>query len=71
METIREIVVKVQDEYKKNLTNKLLLVDALIAFSLVTAFVQVLYVVLVGTFPFNSFLSGFLCCIALFSLTGD
>lgn len=32
---------------------------------------QVLYVVMVGTFPFNSFLSGFLCCVGLFSLAGN
>jgi hypothetical protein len=33
--------------------------------------VQFLYMLLVGTFPFNSFLAGILCCLAFFSLTGE
>lgn len=35
------------------------------------AVVQFAYVLLVGTFPFNSFLSGFFCSIGFFVLTGE
>lgn len=31
---------------------------------------QFAYMMLVGTFPFNSFLAGLLCSLAFFSLTG-
>lgn len=31
---------------------------------------QVAYCALVGTFPFNSFLAGFLSCVGVFALTG-
>lgn len=32
---------------------------------------QFLYMLLVGTFPFNSFLAGILCSLSFFSLTGE
>ena len=32
---------------------------------------QLFYMVFVGTFPFNSFLSGFICQVALFALGGE
>ncbi len=32
---------------------------------------QFLYMMLVGTFPFNSFLAGILCSLSFFSLTGE
>ena len=41
MEVLRDISGKVVDEYKKNLTNKLRLVDALILFSFFTGVIQV------------------------------
>ena len=39
-------------------------------YALATAAVQVAYMLLVGTFPFNSFLAGVLCSLSFFSLTG-
>lgn len=44
------------------------MVDAFIVYSLVTAMIQAAYMVLVGTFPFNSFLSAFFCHLGLFAL---
>lgn len=41
MDTIKEIAVKVADEYKRNLNKKLLLVDSLIVFALLTGIIQV------------------------------
>lgn len=35
-----------------------------------TAIVQFVYCCLVGTFPFNSFLAGFMSCVGMFVLTG-
>mmetsp|Transcript_29159 Transcript_29159/g.31790 ORF Transcript_29159/g.31790 Transcript_29159/m.31790 type:complete len:125 (-) Transcript_29159:158-532(-) len=55
-------------DYQKNQNKKLLMVDAFILYSISTAIIQAIYMVLVGTFPFNSFLSGFFCHIGLFAL---
>ena len=41
METIRNIADKVVEDYKKNLNKKVVLVDALIAFSFFTGIIQV------------------------------
>lgn len=35
---------------------------------MITGVIQFLYMILVGTFPFNAFLAGFLACIASFTL---
>jgi hypothetical protein len=37
----------------------------------VLLYLQFAYMMLVGTFPFNSFLAGLLCSLAFFSLTGE
>ena len=68
MQDISSVVTQIQSEYRKTSTVKTLLVDALLVYSLLTAVVQFVYVVFVGTFPFNSFLSGFICHLTLFAL---
>jgi oligosaccharyltransferase complex subunit epsilon len=65
---IAQVLSKVVSEYQKNKSKKLMMVDSLIVFALVSAIIQAVYMVLVGTFPFNSFLSGFFCHIGLFAL---
>ena len=47
------------------------MVDAFLCYTVATGIAQFLYVVFVGTFPFNSFLSGFFCHVALFALGGE
>ncbi|GER43681.1 glycosyltransferase subunit DAD1 [Striga asiatica] len=39
------------------------IIDLYIVFAVVTAVIQVLYMAIVGSFPFNSFLSGVLSCV--------
>eukprot|EP00624_Nannochloropsis_granulata_P001113 evm.model.NODE_1500_length_3886_cov_21.659033.3 len=56
-------------EYKKSATTQTKIVDLFLAFILVTGILQFLYCVIVGSFPFNSFLSGFLSCVGMFALT--
>jgi oligosaccharyltransferase complex subunit epsilon len=51
-------------------TTKQQALDAFIVYALATAAVQCVYMLLVGTFPFNSFLAGVLCSLSFFSLTG-
>jgi len=57
-------------EYKKTATTQTKIVDLFLAFILVTGALQFVYCVIVGSFPFNSFLSGFLSCVGMFALTG-
>merc|ERR1712226_886895 len=54
--------------YMKGTTTKLKLVDAYLFYILITGVIQFLYCCLVGTFPFNTFLSGFISCVASFVL---
>lgn len=46
------------------------LVDTFLALALAVAGLQFAYCALVGTFPFNSFLSGFAAAVGVFVLTG-
>ncbi|KAL8053383.1 hypothetical protein ABFS82_05G068400 [Erythranthe guttata] len=39
------------------------IIDLYIVFAVVTALIQIAYVAVVGSFPFNSFLSGVLSCV--------
>lgn len=50
--------------------SKLKIVDLYLFYIMLTGAIQFLYCLLVGTFPFNSFLSGFISCVASFVLTG-
>eukprot|EP01087_Luapelamoeba_hula_P000265 TRINITY_DN10177_c0_g1_i1.p2 TRINITY_DN10177_c0_g1~~TRINITY_DN10177_c0_g1_i1.p2 ORF type:complete len:110 (+),score=20.12 TRINITY_DN10177_c0_g1_i1:66-395(+) len=56
-------------EYKQRTPARLKLIDSFLAYVMFTGIVQFVYVALVGTFPFNSFLSGFISTIATFVLT--
>jgi oligosaccharyltransferase complex subunit epsilon len=44
--------------------------DAFLVYTLFAGIVQFVYCALVGTFPFNSFLSGFLATVGVFVFTG-
>lgn len=59
------------EEYTTTTTNKLKVVDAYLLYILLTGALQFLYCLLVGTFPFNSFLSGFISCVGCFILGGE
>jgi len=67
------VFTRVKEDYVSAVKSnkKLVSVDALIAYCVATGLIQFLFVMFVGTFPFNSFLSGLLCHIGLFSLAGE
>eukprot|EP01102_Stenamoeba_stenopodia_P002924 TRINITY_DN1285_c0_g1_i1.p1 TRINITY_DN1285_c0_g1~~TRINITY_DN1285_c0_g1_i1.p1 ORF type:complete len:112 (-),score=26.98 TRINITY_DN1285_c0_g1_i1:53-388(-) len=67
--TIDQIVSTFFDSYKRNTSSLQKVIDVFLIYIFLTAVIQFAYVVLVGTFPFNSFLSGFISCIASFVLT--
>eukprot|EP01113_Clastostelium_recurvatum_P012289 TRINITY_DN1636_c0_g1_i2.p1 TRINITY_DN1636_c0_g1~~TRINITY_DN1636_c0_g1_i2.p1 ORF type:complete len:133 (-),score=37.87 TRINITY_DN1636_c0_g1_i2:45-443(-) len=55
--------------YQVNTPQKLKIIDVFLLYILITGIVQFAYCVLVGTFPFNSFLAGFISTVGTFILT--
>lgn len=70
MPHIGAVVSKFYSEYRSKTPKKLKLIDAYLLYIMLTGIVQFIYCMLVGTFPFNSFLSGFISCVSCFVLAG-
>uniref|UniRef100_A0A224XU03 Dolichyl-diphosphooligosaccharide--protein glycosyltransferase subunit DAD1 n=2 Tax=Panstrongylus TaxID=65342 RepID=A0A224XU03_9HEMI len=62
------VLGKFYSEYKAHTPKKLKIIDAYLLYVLLTGILQFAYCCLVGTFPFNSFLSGFISCVSSFVL---
>ncbi|PAA80010.1 hypothetical protein BOX15_Mlig010081g8 [Macrostomum lignano] len=62
------IVRRFIDEYWSGTSRSLKIIDAYMFYILITGVIQFAYCCLLGTFPFNSFLSGFISCVASFVL---
>ncbi|KAJ3210081.1 Dolichyl-diphosphooligosaccharide-protein glycosyltransferase subunit dad1, partial [Entophlyctis luteolus] len=54
--------------YTKNTPQLLRMIDVYLACVMLSGIIQFAYVVLVGTFPYNSFLSGFIASVGSFVL---
>lgn len=70
MTNLKVVVNKFYDEYVNNTPKKLKIIDAYLFYIVLTGVTQFVYCCLVGTFPFNSFLSGFISTISCFVLGG-
>ncbi|KAG5681454.1 hypothetical protein PVAND_010888 [Polypedilum vanderplanki] len=68
MVALSQVLVKFYEEYQNTTPKKLKIVDAYLTYILLTGILQFVYCCLVGTFPFNSFLSGFISCVSCFVL---
>merc|ERR1711981_700560 len=66
--SISTVVTKFLNEYSSNTPTKLKIVDAYLGYIFFTGVIQFVYCCLVGTFPFNAFLSGFISCVGSFIL---
>lgn len=55
-------------KYAKTTPKKMKLIDGFLAYVLATGVLQFIYCLLVGNFPFNSFLAGFVCTVGVFVL---
>ncbi|KAK1152916.1 dolichyl-diphosphooligosaccharide--protein glycosyltransferase subunit DAD1 [Acipenser oxyrinchus oxyrinchus] len=66
--SVLSVISRFLDEYVTSTPNKLKLVDAYLLYIVLTGAMQFLYCLLVGTFPFNSFLSGFISSVGCFIL---
>ncbi|CAG5173765.1 uncharacterized protein ALTATR162_LOCUS7680 [Alternaria atra] len=59
------------DKYVSKTPQRTKLLDTFLAFLIIVGALQFLYVVLVGNFPFNAFLSGFSATVGQFVLTAS
>ncbi|KAJ4987385.1 DAD family protein [Stagonosporopsis vannaccii] len=67
----QDIVQGVWNRYVQKTSQRTKLLDSFMLFLVVVGALQFLYVVLVGNFPFNAFLSGFSACVGQFVLTAS
>ncbi|KAI9352142.1 defender against death DAD protein [Obelidium mucronatum] len=65
------LVARLYSTYLKTTPQLLRLIDAYLAAVMVSGIVQFVYVVVVGTFPYNSFLSGFIASVGAFVLAAN
>lgn len=65
-----EVVGRLWADYVAKTPRKLKLIDCYLAYILLTGVIQFLYCCMVGTFPFNSFLAGFISSVGSFVLAG-
>lgn len=68
MVELSSVISKFYNDYVQNTPKKLKLVDIYLGYILLTGIIQFVYCCLVGTFPFNSFLSGFISTVSCFVL---
>lgn len=64
------VISKFYDDYTTNTPKRLKIIDAYLFYIVLTGVIQFVYCMLVGTFPFNSFLSGFISSVGSFILAG-
>jgi oligosaccharyltransferase complex subunit epsilon len=57
--------------YKNNTPASLKLIDVYLVYILFTGIFQFIYMALVGTFPYNAFLGGFISTVGSFVLAGN
>ncbi|KAI8619906.1 Dolichyl-diphosphooligosaccharide--protein glycosyltransferase subunit dad1 [Chytriomyces sp. MP71] len=65
------LVARLVDGYLTNTPQLLRIIDAYLAAVMLSGAIQFAYVVLVGTFPYNSFLSGFIASVGTFVLAAN
>ncbi|XP_053203789.1 dolichyl-diphosphooligosaccharide--protein glycosyltransferase subunit dad1-like [Panonychus citri] len=68
MAKLVQVMSNFYQEYKSTTPQKLKIIDAYLFYIFLTGVIQFVYCLIVGTFPFNSFLSGFISSIASFVL---
>ncbi|XP_052816534.1 dolichyl-diphosphooligosaccharide--protein glycosyltransferase subunit dad1-like [Mya arenaria] len=65
-EKLTGVIAKFYDEYYNSTSKRLKIIDAYLFYIFLTGVFQFGYCALVGTFPFNSFLSGFISSVGSF-----
>eukprot|EP01115_Flamella_aegyptia_P003762 TRINITY_DN1699_c0_g1_i1.p1 TRINITY_DN1699_c0_g1~~TRINITY_DN1699_c0_g1_i1.p1 ORF type:complete len:110 (+),score=11.95 TRINITY_DN1699_c0_g1_i1:24-353(+) len=67
MVSLSEVLGEFFTQYHRQ-PHKLRIIDVFMVFAFLTGVIQFIYVCIVGTFPFNSFLSGFISTVGTFVL---
>jgi len=62
-------ITSLLQKYRADTPQRLKIIDVYLSYILLTGIIQFVYCALVGTFPFNSFLAGFLSTVGSFVLT--
>ncbi|KAI8921914.1 dolichyl-diphosphooligosaccharide---protein glycotransferase [Powellomyces hirtus] len=65
------LVKRLLSSYNTNTSQSLKLIDAYLLFVMLTGIIQFVYVILAGTFPYNSFLAGFGASVGSFVLAAN
>uniref|UniRef100_A0A0N4ZU34 Dolichyl-diphosphooligosaccharide--protein glycosyltransferase subunit DAD1 n=1 Tax=Parastrongyloides trichosuri TaxID=131310 RepID=A0A0N4ZU34_PARTI len=68
---IVEVLKQLYEDYGKNTSKKLKIIDAYMVYILITGIVQFLYCILLTSFPFNAFIAGFISTVASFVLAAS
>ena len=68
VDTTKAICSTVWNTYSLETPKRLKIIDAYLLYVMVTGAMQLLYAMIVGSFPFNSVLSGFISCVGSFVL---
>ena len=69
MEVIKETYKVLYANYLKTTSQRTKLIDLFIAFNLALAVLQVVYMKVAGSFPYNAFLAGFFCTLGTATLS--
>lgn len=67
-DNLKSVLKRFYDDYVQSTPKKLKIIDAYLLYIMLTGIIQFVYCCLVGTFPFNSFLSGFISSVGSFVL---
>ena len=70
MPEVVDALSKLYVDYQRTTPKRLKIIDAYMLYILITGILQFIYCLMVGTFPFNAFLAGFISCVASFVLAG-
>jgi len=66
--SVGSILSDFRAKYDKTTSKQIKLIDGFLAYVITTGILQFIYCSLVGSFPFNSFLAGFVCTMGVFVL---
>ena len=68
MGATKAIISTILNRYQSETPKRLKIIDAYLLYVMMTGAIQFLYALMVGSFPFNSILSGFISCVGSFVL---
>lgn len=69
MGDLQSTITTTYNQYTKTLTARTKLIDSFLVYLMLIGVFQFIYVLLIGSFPFNAFLGGFISCVGQFVLT--